>query len=199
MFFPDSEVNYLIEIYSSSIIHWSYLPYCCIIWGPTYNSEINKKIHYPEKTFRIISNSPTYCHTSPIIKDIGLLNTHQHIQYHALIFIFQQQYNLLQHIYDEKFIIANKYNAHTPSLSSSMYRFMTYLFLQYTKTDLSLWSQHICANFGRVTDMLTIFIKNALMCISKNKKFELIALWLSACLNAIVLNACFLIAVYCFA
>ena len=46
-----------------------------------------------KKALRIISNSPTHCHTSPISSNLGIQNIYQHIQHHALIFMFQQQNN----------------------------------------------------------------------------------------------------------
>ena len=40
-------------------------------------------------------------------------------------------------------------------------------FAQFTKTELSLWSVYICSWFGHVLDLLTAFLRNALMCVKK--------------------------------
>ena len=68
-------------------------------------------------------------------------------------------------------------------------------FVQFTKTELSLWSLYICAWFGLVIILLMAFFENALMCM---RKVKLITLWLSAYFSALVYNACLLNAVYCF-
>ena len=92
----------------------------CITLGIAYNSNINKMITTRKKAFHIILNLPTYCHSSPFSKNLGLLNIHQHIQYHALIFMFQQQNTLLPNLYEEKFIIANKYHTNNTRNSKSL-------------------------------------------------------------------------------
>ena len=74
-----------------------YATYCCIILGLTYKSHINKTFTTQKKALRIISN---YRLTSPIFMNHGLLNIHQHIQYHDLIFMFQQQNNLLPNLHE---------------------------------------------------------------------------------------------------
>ena len=96
----------LLLIYNTLIL--PHLTYFCIIWGLTYNSHINPIFTTHKKALRIISNLPTCCHISPIYENPGLTNIHQHIQCHALIFMLQQQNNLLPNEYEEKFIIANK-------------------------------------------------------------------------------------------
>ena len=51
-----------------------------------------------KKALHIISNSLTYCQTSPICKNPGILHVHQLTPYHALTFMFQQQNNEYQFI-----------------------------------------------------------------------------------------------------
>ena len=108
----------LLLIYNTFIL--PYLTYCCIIWGLTYNTYINKIFTNQKKALRIISNLPTYCHTSPIFKNLGLLNIHQHIQYHALTFMCQQRNNFHPNLYEEKLIIANKYHTYNTRNSQSI-------------------------------------------------------------------------------
>ena len=78
----------------SFMIHWFYraLP------TTTECLYINKMLTIQKEALRIISNSPTYCHTSPIFMILGILIVYQHIQYHALIFMLQQQNYLLPNL-----------------------------------------------------------------------------------------------------
>ena len=85
----------LLLIYNTLIL--PYLTYCCIMFflllhnlGVTYTSYIKKNFTTQKEALRIISNSLTHCHISQIFKNLRLLNIHQHIQYHALILMFQQ-------------------------------------------------------------------------------------------------------------
>ena len=120
MFFPASEMKYLVKFYSSFKVHWSYITHCCIIWGITYNSSIIEILTTQEKALHIISNLPTNCHTTPIYKNAKLLSIHLHIQYHAMISMFQQQNNFLPNLYKEKFIIANNYHTYNTRNSQSL-------------------------------------------------------------------------------
>ena len=97
-----------------------YHTYSCIIRGLTYNSHISKKFTTQKKSLHIISNLPTYCHTSPVFRNLASLNIRLHIQYHALIFMFQQQNNLLSNLYEEKFIIANRFHTYDTRNSQSL-------------------------------------------------------------------------------
>ena len=54
-----------------------------------------------------------------------------------------------------------------PLLSSFKSRLKTYCFIQFTKTELSVWSLYICAWFGLVIALLIAFLINVIMCICK--------------------------------
>ena len=86
----------------------------------TYNSYIDKKFTTRKKALRIISNLPAYCHTSPISNNLELLNIHQHIQYHALIYMFKKHNNLLTNFHGDKLIIANKCHTYDTRNSKSL-------------------------------------------------------------------------------
>ena len=96
----------LLLIYNTLI-----LPFTC-------NTYINKSYTTKKKALRIFSNSLTYCHTSPIIKSLGLVNIHQLIQYHPLISIFQQQHYLLPNLYEHKFIIVSKCHTYDDNIDN---------------------------------------------------------------------------------
>ena len=86
--------------------------YCCNIWGFTYQTHITKVFTIQKKALKIICNSPTYCHTMPIFKIFGILNIHQLIQYHGLIFIFERQNKMLSNVLRQKFNNTNIFHTY---------------------------------------------------------------------------------------
>ena len=55
--------NILIIIYNTILLN--YLTHCCITWGFTYQTYINKIFTIKKKAMRITTHSPFQCHSSP--------------------------------------------------------------------------------------------------------------------------------------
>ena len=115
-----SQLPHKIRLLIYNTLNLLYLTYCCIILGFTYKSHINKIFTAQKKALRLISNSPTYCHTSPILVNLGLLNFRKLIQFHALIFMFPRQNNFSNNLYEHTFNIANKYHTYNTRNSQSL-------------------------------------------------------------------------------
>ena len=60
----DLSYNILILIYNTILL--PYLTYCCITWGFTYQTYIDKIFTIQKKAMRIITHSPFECHSSPL-------------------------------------------------------------------------------------------------------------------------------------
>ena len=56
--------NILILIYDTILL--PYLIYCCITWGVTYETYIDKIFTIQKNALRIITHSPFQCHSSPL-------------------------------------------------------------------------------------------------------------------------------------
>ena len=63
---PSKELSYNILILIYNTILLPYLTYCCITWGFTYQTYINKIFTIQKKAIRIITHSPFQCHSSPL-------------------------------------------------------------------------------------------------------------------------------------
>ena len=79
--------NILILIYNTILL--PYLSNCCITWGFTYQTYINKIITIQKMAMRIITHYPFQCHSSPLFKRTNNLNIFQIIEYYASIFMFK--------------------------------------------------------------------------------------------------------------
>ena len=58
--------NILFLIYNTILL--PYLTYCCITWGFTHQTYVNKILAIQEKAMHIIIHSPFQCHSSPLFK-----------------------------------------------------------------------------------------------------------------------------------
>ena len=135
------------------------LPYLLLHYLGVYVQIGYKFFNYPGKDLYIIFNSPTYSHTSPILKNLGLLNIIQHIQYHALIFMFQQRINLLPIFYEEKFIIASKYHTYNTCYSKCLRS-------TFVKLDISKNSQcTFIYNVFKAWHIITVIHRYVCICI----------------------------------
>ena len=102
--------NILLHIYNSVML--LYFIYCCTILGFTYQIHITNVFTIQKKALQIISYSPKYCHTVPILNNLGIHNIHQLIQYHTLIFMLQHQNKMLTNVFEKKFIKTNRFHTY---------------------------------------------------------------------------------------
>ena len=102
--------NILILIYNTILI--PYLTYCCITWGFTYQTYINKIFTIQKKAIRIINHSPFQCHSSPLSKKTNNLNIFQMIEYYASIFMFQKLNSTVPNVFQQNRFLSYSYHTY---------------------------------------------------------------------------------------
>ena len=106
------ELSYdiLILIYDNILV--PYLTYCCITWGFTYQTYINKIFTIQKKIMRVITHSPFQCHSSPLIKKTNNLNIFQIIEYYASMFMFQQLNSTVPNVFQQNRFLSYSYHTY---------------------------------------------------------------------------------------
>ena len=100
--------NILIIIYDTILL--PYLTYCCITWGFTYQTYINKIFTIQKKAMRIITHSPFQCHSSPLFKKTNNLNIFQIIKYYASIFMFKKLNSTVPNVFQQNRFLSYSYH-----------------------------------------------------------------------------------------
>ena len=133
--------NILIVIYCTILL--PYLAYCCITWGFTYQTYINKIFTIQEKAMRIITHSPFQCHSSPLFKKTNNLNIFQTIEYYASIFVFQKLNSTVPNVFQQNIFLSYSYHTYetrnNPSIRTPLFK------LQFSKKsifdhDIKIWN-----------------------------------------------------------
>ena len=101
--------NVLILIYNTILL--PYITYCCIVWGFTYQTYINK-IFTIKKAMRIITHSQFQCHSSPLLRKTNNLNIFQIIEYYASIFMFQKLNSTVPNVFQQKRFMSYSYHTY---------------------------------------------------------------------------------------
>ena len=102
--------NILILIYNTILL--PYLTYCCITWGFTYQTYINKIFTIQKKAIRIFTHSPFQCHSSPLFKKTNNLNIFQIIKYYASIFMFQKLDSTVPNVFQQNRFLSYSYHTY---------------------------------------------------------------------------------------
>ena len=102
--------NILILIYNTILL--PYLTYCCITWGFTYQTYINKIFTIQKKEIRIITHSPFQCHSSPLFKKTNNLNIFQIIEYYARIFMLQKLNSTVPNVFQQNIFLSYSYHTY---------------------------------------------------------------------------------------
>ena len=106
------ELSYNILILNYNTILLLYLTYCCITWGFTYETYINKIFTIQNKVICIITHSPFQCHSSPIYKQTNNLNIFQIIEYYASIFMFQKLNSTIPNVFQQNRFVTYSYHTY---------------------------------------------------------------------------------------
>ena len=124
--------NILILIYNTILL--PYLIYCCITWGFTYQTYINKILYIQKKAICMITHSPFQCHSSPLFKKTNNLNIFQIIECNASIFMFQKLNSTVPNVFQQNKILSYSYHTYETSNNLSI---RTPLFkLQFSKRSI---------------------------------------------------------------
>ena len=102
--------NILIIIYNTILL--PYLTYCCITWGFTYQTYINKIFTISKKAIGIITHSPFQCHSSPLFRKTNNLNIFQIIDYYAPIFMFQKLNSTVPNVFQQNIFLSYSYHTY---------------------------------------------------------------------------------------
>ena len=102
--------NILILIYDTILL--PYLTYCCITWGFTYQTYINKIFTIQKKAIRIITHSPFECHSSPLFKKTNNLNIFQIIEYYASILMFKKLNSTVPNVFQQNRFLSYSYDTY---------------------------------------------------------------------------------------
>ena len=105
------ELSYNISILIYNTILLPYLTYCCIIWGFTYQTYINK-YSLLKKAIRILTHSPFQCHSSPLFKKTNNLNIFKIIEYYASIFMFQKLNSTVPNVFQQNRFLSYSYHTY---------------------------------------------------------------------------------------
>ena len=102
--------NILILIYDTILL--LYLTYCCITWGFTYQTYINKIFTIKKNAIRIVTHSPFQCHSSPLFKKTSNLNIFKIIEYYASIFLFQKLNSTVPNVFQQNRFLSYSYHTY---------------------------------------------------------------------------------------
>ena len=102
--------NILTLIYKTLIL--PYFTYCCITWGFTYHTYIDKLFNVQKQAIRIITNSPTCSHSSPLFKQLQFFNIYQIIKLQATFFMSDLLNNIFPNTFEHKFLPTSNYHSY---------------------------------------------------------------------------------------
>ena len=102
--------NMLILIYNTILL--PYHTYCCITWGFTYQTYINKIFTIKKKAIRIVTHSPFDCHSLPLFKKTSNLNIFQIIEYYASIYMFQKLNRTVPNVFQQNRFLSCSYHTY---------------------------------------------------------------------------------------
>ena len=108
----------LLIIYNNLIL--PYLSYCCIIWGFTYFSNINKLHIQQKKAVRAICNVPYNSHSLPLFRELNILTIFDLINYHTSIFMYHYCNGSLPDIFVNYFANNNHYHTYNTRNASNL-------------------------------------------------------------------------------
>ena len=108
-----------------------YTTYCCITWGFTCHTYIDKILSI-KNAIRIITHSQTCSHSSPLIKQLKFLNIYQIIKLQATLFMFDLLNYILPNTFEHKFLPTDKCHSYKSrnNLSIRDHFFLLYIFLK---------------------------------------------------------------------
>ena len=113
----------MILIYNTILL--PYLTYCCITWGFTYQTYINKIFTIQKKAMRIITHSAFQCHSSPLFIKTNNLNIFQIIEYYASIFMFKKLNSTVPNVFQQNRFLY--YSYHTYETRNNLQSELLYL------------------------------------------------------------------------
>lgn len=97
------ERKQLMMLYNSLVL--PYINYCCIVWGHTFPSYINKLALLQKKAVRIIIGSTRLAHTNPIFVQLNILKIDDIVKQQALLLIHKKLNGLLPQNISELFTL----------------------------------------------------------------------------------------------
>ena len=83
--------NYRLLLYNSLVL--PYLNYCCLLWGYSTKSSINKLFVLQKKAVRLVDNQPKLAHSSQIFAKLNLLKLEDIAKQQTLVLL----YNIITH------------------------------------------------------------------------------------------------------
>ena len=105
-------VKILVQLYHAIIL--PFFSYCCIVWGNTYDHNIEPLQRMQKKVIRLITFSDFDAHTSPLFFQLKLLKLQDHIKLRTLYFMHQFFIGKLPKIFDSFFTkTSDKHNVNT--------------------------------------------------------------------------------------
>ena len=118
-------ISNLQNLYYSFI--YPYLINGITVWGSAGATALNPVIKLQKRLVRILSSSPRYEHTAPLLKKLKFLPLEYLFKYAMLIFMFKYTNNMLPQIYQECFTTNKRYKSKETRQSSLYYipRFRT--------------------------------------------------------------------------
>ena len=106
--------KHLLLLYNSLIL--PHINYCCIVWGMTFPSLINKIEILQKKAVRIISGSSRIAHSEPLFKELKLLKVKDIAKQQALILIHRKIQHSLPGLVGCLFAINEYHTANTRNI-----------------------------------------------------------------------------------
>ena len=94
-----------------SFIH-PYFTYCITIWGNTFLTALTPLIRCQKRAIRIISGAKRLDSTSPLFKQMEILNFERLYIYSVHIFLYKYHHNMLPNIFDNFFVNVSDIHGH---------------------------------------------------------------------------------------
>ena len=79
---------------------YSYIQYCIIVWGPTYQTNLNRIVLLQKRVIRVVNKDKFDAHTEPIFNELKILTVEKIYKYHLGQFMYLYQNNLLPKVFD---------------------------------------------------------------------------------------------------
>ena len=61
---------------------YSYIQYCIIVWGPTYQTNLNRIVLLQKRVIRVVNKDKFDAHTEPIFNELKILTVEKIYKYH---------------------------------------------------------------------------------------------------------------------
>ena len=86
---------------------YPYLIYCNLLWASNYATNLKRLVTLQKKIVRIITFSPPNTHTSPLFKQLNLLQFSDLHEYLIYIFVYKYKQSMLPAIFDSWFRLSS--------------------------------------------------------------------------------------------